>query len=123
MTGLPPPTEDVAPLVELIGEKAALRLLEQRGGTRVYISDPEEGRALADIVGLDAAAAMRRKYGATRVKLPVGRQWRVLCYKAMGLSRPKIALRAGCSETTVDDIVKRHGRPDTTQLDLFARQA
>lgn len=123
MTGLPPPTEDVAPLVELIGEAAALRLLEQRGGTRVYVSDPEEGRALVDIVGLDAAAAMRRKYGATRVKLPVGRQWRVLCYKAMGLSRPKIALRAGCSETTVDDIVKRHGRPATTQLDLFARQA
>lgn len=123
MTGLPPPTEDVAPLVALIGDDAALRLLEARGGTRVYVSDPEEGRALADIVGLDAAAAMRRKYGATRVKLPVGRQWRVLCYKAMGLSRPKIALRAGCSETTVDDIVKRHGRPATTQLDLFARQA
>ncbi|HEV2556828.1 MAG TPA: helix-turn-helix domain-containing protein [Bosea sp. (in: a-proteobacteria)] len=122
MTGLPPPTEDVAPLVELIGEKAALRLLEERGGTRVYVSDAKEGRALVEIVGLDAAAAMRRKYGATRVKLPIGRQWRVLCYKAMGISRPKIARRVGCSETTVDDIVKRHGRPDTTQLDLFARQ-
>lgn len=123
MSALPPPTEDVAPLVELIGEEAALRLLEARGGVRVYVADPAEGRSLADIVGLDAAAAMRRKYGSTRIKLPVGRQWRVLCYKAMGLSRPKIALRAGCSETTVDDIVKRHGRPASTQLDLFARSA
>lgn len=123
MSLLPPPTEDVAHLVELIGEEAALRLLEARGGVRVYVSDPAEGRVLAEIVGLDAAAAMRAKYGSTRVKLPVGRQWRVLCYKAMGLSRPSIALRVGCSETTVDDIVKRHGRPASTQLDLFAQSA
>ncbi|MDP3408209.1 hypothetical protein [Bosea sp. (in: a-proteobacteria)] len=120
MNRLPPATEDVAALVDLIGEEAALRLLEAKGGTRVYCSEADEGRVLAEIVGLDAAAAMRRKYGGTRIKLPVGRQWRVLCYKAMGLSRPKIALRAGCSETTVDDIVKRHGRPASTQLDLFA---
>lgn len=111
MSALPPATDDVAPLVSLIGHEATLRLLEEKGGTRVYVSDPAEGRVLAQIVGLDAAAAMRSKYGSTRIKLPLGRQWRVLCYKAMGLSRPKIALRAGCSETTVDQIVQRHGRP------------
>jgi DNA-binding NarL/FixJ family response regulator len=122
-SGLPPPTEDVARLVELIGDAATLRLLEARGGVRIYIADPAEGRALVEIVGLDAAAALQGKYGNTRIKVPVGRQWRVLCYKARGLSRPQIALKVGCSETTVDDIIKRYGRPATSQLDLFARSA
>lgn len=119
MTQLPPPTDDVARLVDLIGEEAALRLLEARGGTRVYCADPSEDRSLVAIIGLDAAAKMRAKYGANRVKVPVGRQWRVLCYKAMGLAHSKIALRAGCSETTVGDILNRYGRPTPIQFDLF----
>lgn len=122
MSLLPPPTDDVARLVELIGEEATLRLLEARGGTRVYVSAVEgDAESLVGIIGLDAAQKMRAKYGATRVKLPVGRQWRVLCYKAQGMPRPKIALRVGCSETTVDDIIKRYGRPASAQLDFFSK--
>jgi DNA-binding NarL/FixJ family response regulator len=112
MSGLPPATDDVAHLVNLIGGDAALRLIEARGGTRIYVSEPEEGRALVEIVGLDATRKMRATYGATRVKLPVGRQWRVLCYKAMGLTGSAIARKVGCSETTVGDIIRRYGRPD-----------
>jgi hypothetical protein len=41
----------------------------------------------------------------------------------MGLSGPKAALKAGCTEKTVAAILKRHGRPDRLQLDLFARSA
>lgn len=120
MSHLPPATDDVARLVDLIGEEAALRLIEARGGTRVYCADPDEDRSLTGIVGLDAAAKMRAKYGANRVKVPVGRQWRVLCYKAMGLPHAKIARRAGCSETTVGDILRRYGRPAPAQLDFFS---
>lgn len=119
MTALPPPTDDVARLVALIGEEAALRLLEARGGTRLWIPAKTAEGVLAGIVGLDAAEAMYRQYGAGEIKVPFGRQWRVLCYIAMGLNRTQAALRAGCTENTVHDILQRHGRPAAAQLDLF----
>lgn len=123
MTTLPPPTEDIAGLVEAIGPQAALKLFEQRGGTRLYVATPEKGDAIVEMLGLDAATALHAKYGRGDMRVPLARSWRVLCYIAMGLSGPKAALKAGCTEKTVAAIVKRHGRPDRIQLDLFARSA
>jgi hypothetical protein len=119
MTQLPPPTEDVARLVETIGEEATLRLLEARGGTRLWIPVEAEAGVLASIVGLDAAVKMYGKYGRGEIKVPLGRPWRVLCYIAMGLNRQQAALKAGCTENTVHDILTRFGRPRAAQLDLF----
>lgn len=119
MTQLPPATDDVAVLVELLGPETALRLLEAAGGTRVYVARPGAGNALAEIIGLDGASAIHTRYGHGWFKVPMGRAWRVLCYIAMGLSRPKAALRAGCSENMVHDVLTRYGRPASQQLDLF----
>ena len=128
MTQLPPPTDDVAVLVDLLGPETALRLIEARGGARVYVGGLTEGAVLAEIVGLDGAAALRSRYGATQIKIPIARPWRVLCYLAQGLSRDKAALRAGCSLNTVDRTVKNFGHPNGrasvtraagSQLDLF----
>jgi hypothetical protein len=119
MTAFAPPTEDVQKLAELLGEAAALRLVEARGGTRVYVADPDPETELARIVGLDAAAAMHDRYGRGWFKVPVARRWRVLCYLAQGMNRTQTALKASCSENTVDDIVGRYGRPRNNQLDLF----
>ena len=125
MTQLPPPTDDIARLVGLIGPEATLRLVEARGGARVYLAESD---ALAEIVGLDGAAALRSRYGAVQIKIPIARPWRVLCYLAQGLSRDKTALKAGCSLNTVDRTVKNYGhpngrtvviRPASPQLDLF----
>jgi len=120
LTALPPATDDVARLVERIGAEAALKLLEARGGTRLWIPESAEGGVLAGIIGLDAAQAMHRHYGKGEIKVPLGRPWRVLCYIAMGLNRQQAALRAGCTENTVHDILSRYGRPTKIQLDLFA---
>lgn len=125
MTGFAPPTEDVQRLVDLVGEVGALRLIEERGGTRVYIADyataPDPEAELARLVGLDGAVAMYERYGRGWHKVPVARPWRVLCYLAQGMKRTQVALRAGCSENTVDDIVRRYGRPQAIQLGLFDR--
>lgn len=132
MTQLPPPTEDIARLVRLIGPEAVLRLVEARGGTRVYVGDPVEGAVLSEIIGLDAAATLRSRYGANPIKVPIARPWRVLCYLAQGLSRDKTALKAGCSLNTVDRTVKNYGHPNgrtvvakpaSGQLDLFLSEA
>jgi hypothetical protein len=119
MTQLPPPTDDVARFVELIGAEAALKLLEERGGSRLYVSDPGPETEVTRIVGLDAATKLHEKFGRNWIKVPFGRQWRVVCYIAMGLNRRQTAQRAGCTENTVHDILQRHGRPAALQLNLF----
>lgn len=119
MTGFAPPTEDVQKLAELLGEAGALRLVEARGGTRIYVADPDSETELARIVGLDGAAAMHDRYGRGWYRVPVARPWRVLCYLAQGMNRTQAALKAVCHENTVDDIVRRYGRPSGNQLDLF----
>lgn len=111
VVGLPPATEDVARLVGLIGAEATLKLLEARGGTRIYIPESAAGGVLAGIIGLDAAEAMHRHYGKGEIRLPLGRNWRVLCYIALGHNRRQAALKAVCTENTVDDILSRYGRP------------
>lgn len=126
MTALPPPTDEVAGLVELIGAEAALKLVEARGGTRIYVADPESGVAITDIIGVDAATALRARYGSNRYKVPIARPWRVLCYLAQGLSQERAALKAGCSTNTVVRAIRNYGHPDgcrqpvsRRQLDLF----
>ena len=125
MTVLPPPTDGIARLVELIGPEAALRLVEARGGTRIYVGG-RDGGALAEIVGVDAATALHARYGREDLKVPIARPWRVLCYLAMGLSQEAAALKAGCSRNTVQRAVAEFGhpggrqpRPASSQLDMF----
>jgi hypothetical protein len=129
MTVLPPPTEEVAGLVALLGPETALTLLEQRGGLRLFIADPARGSTIVEMLGLDAAVALHGRYGRGDIRVPLGRAWRVLCYIAMGLTGPQAAKRAGCTEKTVAAILKRYGRPNgaaperpaTPQLDLFRK--
>lgn len=124
MTMLPPPTDDIAGLVELIGPEATLQLVEARGGTRIYVGG-RDGGALAEIVGVDAAATLHTRYGREDLKVPIARPWRVLCYLAMGLSQERAALKAGCSTNTVVRAIRNFGHPDgrqpatRRQLDLF----
>lgn len=118
MMSLPPHTDDVAQLVNLIGPEATLKLIEARGGTRLYVSDAVEGLTIPDIIGIDAAAKLSAVYGRDRLKVPLARPWRILCYQAMGLSYSAMARRAGCTEGTVWDVLKRHGAT-STQYDLF----
>ncbi len=116
---LPPAVGDVARLADLIGLEAALALVEAYGGTRVYIPhEPTEW--LADLVGEAAAAILCGTRSGENLEVPLGRQWRVLVYKAQGLSRSAIARRLVCTESAVGRILRANGltRP---QLDLFQR--
>jgi len=122
MTAFAPPTQDVAGLVELIGPEAALALMEARGGTRLYVSEAVAGRTITDIIGIDAAGKLASEYGRDRIKVPLGRVWRILCYRAQGQSYREIALRVGCGEGMVWSVLSRHGGTQK-QYDLFDRPA
>lgn len=122
MSAFPPPTDDVARIHDLIGPEAALALIEARGGTRLYIGEAVEGRTVADIIGQEQAARLAEAYGRETIKVPLGREWRILVYRSRGLSYRAIALKAGCSENTVWETLARH-RQTQTQYDLFKTSA
>jgi hypothetical protein len=117
-TLLPPPTAEVRRLVQIVGPAAALKLIERRGGTRIYV--PKQPSAwLVEALGEAAAAALAEAMGGDDLQVPLGRAWRVLVYDAQGLSQAAIALRLGCVVRSVRRILARFERT-RSQLDLFA---
>ena len=100
-----PPPPNVRWLVDLVGEAAALRLVELYGGTRLFVPQKVHGRS--EIVRKSGLAArtlepLARQRGGETILLPLCREWRVRIYRERdGESYSVIARRIGN---------RRHGR-------------
>jgi hypothetical protein len=114
---LPPPTEEVRRIVQIVGAEAALTLVEAYGGTRLFVPKTPTENHIA-LLGDGSAKALSQAWGGEYIKVPLGRAWRVLVYNARGLSYAETARKAGCSEDGVWRILSRHERT-TKQLSLF----
>jgi DNA-binding NarL/FixJ family response regulator len=113
-----PPVE-IAYLVEALGEAGALRLIEEAGGTRVYVPhNPNQASTLARHVGLDGAKAMAKIRPVTWIKVPLCRDWRIKLYHARGMTYSGIARKLGMTESAVHRHLQAAGRT-TAQTDLF----
>jgi hypothetical protein len=88
-----------AALVALIGETAALLLIERHGGTRITV--PVSGGALAAEIGAEAAARLFGHFGHDRVHVPLAKAWRAGIYRQRGMSYSAIARKLGCNEASV----------------------
>jgi hypothetical protein len=119
MTDFPDPPPQLERLAQLIGAEACFLLIEARAGTRVFVPK-NAGRAdiLTEIIGPEATAKLSREYGGMNITLPMARGWRVQVWHRRGLSAPKIALRVGCGERKVWEILKG-ARERSLQMDMF----
>ena len=98
----PPAPAEIGYLTRVIGEAAALLLIETRGGTRLYVpSVPNPASALVLDIGPVAALALALEYGGETFKVPLCKFWRMRVYKAEGCSYAVIARRLGTTETTI----------------------
>lgn len=119
VSSLPPPAE-LAWLTEAIGADATLRLIEEHGGTRVYVpKDINQGSAARLGIPLSAARALSERFGGEQVLVPIARAWRVRLYRAQGMTLPVIARRLGVHERAVRRILSNAGMTQR-QPDLFA---
>jgi hypothetical protein len=116
----PPPPAELAWLTTAIGAEATLRLIEEHGGTRVYIpKDVNQGSAARLGIPLNAARALAECFGGEHILVPIARAWRVRVYRAAGLAYPAIARRLGITERAVGRILTDAGLTQR-QPDLFA---
>lgn len=116
---LVPPPAELAWLVDLIGAEATLKLIEARGGTRLYVpraATPD--CVLARDVGLAAAQKMTAEFAGNFITVPVARHWRVRHYRAAGLSCAAVARRLGCHEDTVWRLLRSAASAEQLSLPL-----
>lgn len=118
MTAPPPPAE-LAWLTAIIGADATLRLIEEHGGTRVYVpKDANQGAAARLGIPLQAARDLAGRFGGEYIHIPIARAWRVRLYRAAGGTYPAIAKRLGVTERAVGRILTDAGLTQQ-QPDLF----
>jgi hypothetical protein len=123
MTAAPRPIRppvQIANLVKALGEAGTLRLIEEAGGTRVYVPhDPNQACTLARHVGLPGAKALAMIEGGCWIKVPLCRDWRIKLYRAEGMTYQQIARKLGMTESAVHRHLQAAGRT-TAQTDLFS---
>lgn len=127
MTGaaIRPPAE-ISWLVQILGEDGALRLIEEAGGTRIYVSAaPDITSSLSLMIGRENAqrmadALLAHKAGGIYLKIPLVRAWRIRLYRSKGYTHRDIARALGVHESTVERHLKAAEMTGQQQPDLFA---
>ncbi|MGH7814536.1 MAG: hypothetical protein ACREQI_11125 [Candidatus Binataceae bacterium] len=90
-----------------VGEHAAVRLIADFGGRRVYVPvAPAAGDLLSRSIGLPAARSLARHFGGERVPIPssavhAARRPGILAMRAQGVSISRIAHQLRCTERYV----------------------
>ena len=117
-------------LVRVMGEAAAYRLVEQRGGTAMRVPtrlDGSAGRKLAELVGAPAAATLVAELADHSLQLPKNdsllrqlRHQRVIELRGQGLTQAAAARATGYTVRQVINILNRNGvAMPPEQDDLF----
>ena len=117
MTAEPPPPAEIAGLIEMLGLDGALKLIEDHGGTRVWVPKTfDSAGPFAEALGAAAAKALVARYGGGCYKPPLLKAWRIRLYRARGMNYREIARALRTTEKTV----WRHlsDAPVTDQLTL-----
>ncbi|KZB51109.1 helix-turn-helix domain-containing protein [Thalassospira xiamenensis] len=114
--------EDVA---KLVSQRAAMRLVEAFPGTVLYIPKKVSENHELLVIGKEDATAISLEFGGNHITVPMSfispRKRRLLIYRlaSENMSRRQIALRTGCTERRVYQILSEAGLTDDRQSSLF----
>jgi hypothetical protein len=113
MTTPPPPPENIALFVEVLGLDDTLLLLEAKGGTRLWVPkgvDNSSMKLKSDLeaeFGVPMVKALIRTFGGGRIEVPLCGEWRTALYASRGLTQEAIARKLGCHYKTVTRRMQR----------------
>ena len=127
---------ELSHIADVIGVEATLRLVEELGGTEVYVArDVKPTSPLAVAIGAEAAQQLARAVASQHhaawatgyLRVPLARAWRIHAYAAQGLTNTAIARRMGMTQSGVWRALRgapsggrrREHAADTSQRDLF----
>ena len=112
-------------VVELVSQRVAVRLVETFPGTVLYIPKKITADHELCAIGEAEAKTLSRELGGSHIGVPMSiisnEKRRLLIYKlaSENISRREIALRAGCTERRVYQILGENRRQDDRQASLF----
>lgn len=99
-------------LMSLLGKEGFIRLTEEFGGTRLYITQtPAADHAITKAIGGDLAQRLAERYSPAVLRIPLAREIRARHYRAIGCSNGRIASKLGMTESGVDKMFARMERP------------
>ena len=115
--------DTVGDIISLLGPDAALALIEQFGGARLYgprYFQPEHRTSgsfykAAALLGDKSARALVRRFGGRDLKVPSAKRWRIGIYRQRGASYGDIARAVGLSEVAVHHNLKLMGMTGRTR--------
>lgn len=127
VSDLPP---RLAALAGLIGLSATLRLVEARGGTRIYVPDMASAEHwLARLLGLTALQQLVAEHARDYIELDraaaalrAARDRKIVADHAGGTSTATLALENGLTQRQVFNILARAADVDVDEPDLFQQQ-
>lgn len=99
-------------LIGMLGQDAALKMVETFGGRRLSIpryASGRVGRHLAEVIGAEGARAIVARFGGGPVKMPQAKPWRAMLLREAGWHYGEIAQALGTSETAVWRWLKERG--------------
>ena len=108
-------------LLSILGEVDFVRLVEARGGLRLFVP---HGVVIEDL-GETISDKLRDRYAGSYLRVPLARAFRARLYRERGMSNAAIARKLGITETGVDKLFQRmpnkpaKGSRDPRQIDLF----
>lgn len=118
----------LADIARVIGVAATLKLCEARPGGRIFI--PKEATPdhwIAELLGIDAFAALVHVYKGERPEIPLAHKWQlrikeraIVSARRAGQSQYEVAQQYGMTQRGIRKAERRaESRTDTDQLDLF----
>lgn len=118
------PPAHIEAWVAVLGDDLAVELFLTLGGSMVDIAYVPRSSRLSEVVGADRAAALARRLGAGKTKVPLAKQWCAQVLWWRGASQQDIARRLHVDVATVARQLKatpggRRRCPDTRQIEMF----
>jgi Mor family transcriptional regulator len=108
--------KELTSLLELIGEEMTLKLVENFGGTRVFVPKAMvKKHPVIDVLG-EIGLALMIQYFSGDMPIPIARGWRIQLYLKQGLKIKEIARKVHCSETAV--YKHKRGEPIAAQMQM-----